>query len=106
MHIRQLVRNKKMTIAYPAVLDGNVRVTSVRRMRSRKGPFLFINAMTDLPENFQEIVSIDDIDYLTQAVSLAALFNGAIDNTTGRFDQGKARTLIADFNASLPESDR
>ncbi|WP_081160669.1 hypothetical protein [Ensifer aridi] len=81
-------------------------ISAVRRLRSRGGPFLFIGATADVSEQFQEIVAIDNIDYLTQAVQLTALFNGAINNETGRFESNTARQLIADFNASLPESDR
>lgn len=74
---------------------------SKRAMRPRKSPVVFINTTQDEAEQFQEIVAIDDIDYLTQAISLTALFNGAIDNTSGRFIPGKARELIANYNESL-----
>lgn len=80
---------------------------SRRALRPRRSPVVFINTTSEEAEQFQEIVAIDDIDYLTQAVALTALFNGAIDNTTGRFIPGRARELIANYNESLdPESQR
>lgn len=74
---------------------------SKRALRPRRSPIVFINTTQEEAEQFQEIVAIDDIDYLTQAIALTALFNGAIDNTTGRFIAGKARELIANYNESL-----
>jgi hypothetical protein len=74
---------------------------SKRALRARRSPVVFINTTQEEAEQFQEIVAIDDIDYLTQAIALTALFNGAIDNTSGRFIPGKARELIANYNESL-----
>jgi hypothetical protein len=79
--------------------------TEVSKLRSRRGPVVFIRATAEAPEQFQGIVSIDNIDYLTQAVSLTALFNGAIDET-GRFVSATARQIISDYNAALPASDK
>lgn len=76
-----------------------------QRRRRRRSPLILIRATAGLPEQFAEVTAIDDIDYLTQAIGLTALFNGAIDNQTGRFVPAKARTLIESFNNDLPAAD-
>lgn len=95
-----------MTASPAKPMDYRVSARHIARCRGRRPPFLFVNMTANLPENFQEIVAIDDIDYLSQAVALTALFNDAIDTVSGRFDQGKARTLIANYNAALPITDK
>ena len=85
--------------------EASAHATTTLARRERRMPIILLKATADMPERFEEIVSIDDIDYLTQAVGLTALFNGAIDNDSGRFDPAKARTLIEAYNESLPASD-
>lgn len=77
---------------------------SLDRPARRKQPskFLFIRALADVPEKYEEIFSIDKIEYVTQAIGLAALFNGAIDNATGRFSSAEARKIIEAYNRDLP----
>jgi hypothetical protein len=83
--------------------EDNTSISQPRRRR--RSPLILIRATANLPEQFQEIVAIDDIDYLTQAIGLTALFNGAIDNQTGRFEPARARALIESFNNDLPPAE-
>ncbi len=87
------------------VNGGDEIVDMPQARRRRRSPLILIRATAGLPEQFQEVMAIDDIDYATQAIGLTALFNGAIDNQTGRFQPAKARTLIEAFNNDLPAAD-
>lgn len=68
----------------------------------RVGRTVLIRALQDLPENFSDIFAIDKIEYVEQAVALAALFNNALDLKTGIFDMAKAREIIKVYNEGLP----
>jgi len=71
----------------------------------RVGRTVLIRALQDLPENFSDIFAIDKIEYVEQAVALAALFNDALDLKTGIFDMAKAREIIGVYNRDLPPED-
>lgn len=71
----------------------------------RVGRTVLIRALDDLPQNFADIFAIDKIEYVEQAVALAALFNNALDMQTGIFDMAKAREIISVYNRDLPPED-
>ncbi|TDK37321.1 hypothetical protein E2F50_10625 [Rhizobium deserti] len=77
----------------------------LRSLTGKRSPIVFLQAAVDQKEQYQEIMALDDIDYVTQALGIGALLNGAIDTATGRFDAGRARQLIVDFNQALPPAD-
>jgi hypothetical protein len=79
---------------------------AVRRLAGRKYPVIYLNATAEQPEQYQEIMAIDDIDYVMQALSISALLNGAIDIETGRFDSARGREIIRDYNQMLPAEDK
>ena len=86
-----------------STVSGSQMPSNLPAARSRRrSKVIVIQATAGMAEKFQEVTAIEDIDYLTQAIGFAALFNGAIDNVSGRFDPAKARMLIDGFNTNLP----
>lgn len=76
-------------------------ILSPRRSPRARRPIIYLKGAVEHPEQYQEIMSIKDPDYVAQGMAIGGLLTNAIDEF-GRFNSATARKLITDFNLSLP----